>query len=267
MANADFCLNEGVELQDSHFLPKAIYKILRDDDEKNPNPWKLTPEAAVQTSKQITEYLLCSSCEQNLNKNGENWVLRHCLKSDSNFLIKEILDKKVADIIDPSDLSGTRIYYTLKIIEINIGALTYLASSVFWRGSIHAWNQDGTVPVPLGPYQERFRKYLNGEAAFPRHCFLWVLVRDGDKINCLTYAPIGQKKLTYWVYKFPIPGLAFFLFVGKCVPALYRNYCFVSGDSNPIIVTPDIEKHLLTDAVQMGLRGMARQQLAAGRKR
>jgi hypothetical protein len=72
----------GVELEDSHFLSAGIYRILRDDTEKNPNPWLLTKNATVQTSRQLKAHLLCRSCEERFTKNGENWVLRHCRQKD-----------------------------------------------------------------------------------------------------------------------------------------------------------------------------------------
>jgi hypothetical protein len=46
------CQNEGVELQRSHVLSAAIYRILRDDGRTpNPNPVVFTPEGRVQSSK------------------------------------------------------------------------------------------------------------------------------------------------------------------------------------------------------------------------
>jgi hypothetical protein len=69
-------------LEDNHFLSAGIYRILRDDNEKNPNPWLLTKKTAVQTSRQMTAPLLCGDCEQCFSKFCENWVLAHCLHKD-----------------------------------------------------------------------------------------------------------------------------------------------------------------------------------------
>jgi hypothetical protein len=65
-----------------HFLSAGIDRILRDDTEKNPNPWLLTQNARVQTSRQIKAHRLCRSGEERFSKNGENWVLRHCRQKD-----------------------------------------------------------------------------------------------------------------------------------------------------------------------------------------
>ena len=62
------CLQRVASLEDSHFLSAGIYRILRDDNEKNPNPWLLTKETAVQTSRQMTARLLCRDCEQRFSK-------------------------------------------------------------------------------------------------------------------------------------------------------------------------------------------------------
>ena len=186
------CLKTGVELQDSHFLSAGIYRILRDDNEKNPNPWLLTKDAAVQTSSQLKAHLLCRDCEQRLSKNGENWVLGNCRRKDGRFPLAEILAARKPDIASAGN--PTRIYYAANIPEIKIGALAYFAASIFWRGSIHPWNQDEAIPVRLGPFQERFRRYLMGEEDFPKDSILWVVVRDASGIDRLTYAPMGERK-------------------------------------------------------------------------
>ena len=41
------------DLQDSHLLPRAFYKLARSAGEKNPNPIVVTPIVAMKTSKQV----------------------------------------------------------------------------------------------------------------------------------------------------------------------------------------------------------------------
>ncbi len=241
------CLEDAVSLQESHFLSKGIYKVLRDDNEKNPNPWVLTGKTAFQTSRQMTAQLLCPSCEQRFSKHGENWVLKHCLRNNDSFSLASILASRTPDI--SSTTTTTRVYYASQIPEIDIPALAYFAASIFWRGSIYPWNDDGSIPVQLGPFREQFRQYLVGVASFPKDCSLWVVVRDGKEIARLTYAPIGERKGNFHVYKFPMPGFAFTLMVGKNIPVNYRKQCFIHGSGNPIVVTPLIEKFLENDAV------------------
>jgi hypothetical protein len=242
------CLRDGV-LQLSHLEPAGVYRILRDETEKNPNPWLLTKTAAVQTSRQTRAWLLCRDCEQRFSKNGENWVLAHCLKADRSFPLASILASRKPDL--SSAETTTKVHYTSQILEINIPALSYFAASMFWRASVHPWNRDGSFSVRLGPFEELFRKYLMGLADFPKPCSLWVAVREGGKIDRLTYAPIGERRGNYHVHKFPMPGLGFSLTVSKNLPTGYRNMCFVHGNGNPIIVTGVLEEGLLQDAVRI----------------
>lgn len=250
MERCKLCLQDVVKLEDSHFLSAGIYRILRDDSEKNPNPWLLTKKTTVQTSRQMTARLLCRDCEQRFSKFGENWVLGHCLHKDRSFPLASILASRTPDV--SSDKTTTRLYYASKIPEINISALAYFAASIFWRGSIHPWNDDGSIPVSLGPFQEQFRQYLMGLQAFPKDSSLWVVVREGTEIDRLTYAPIGKREGNFHVYKFPMPGLGFSLVVSKNIPQNYREKCFVHGPGNPIVVTTIIEKFLMDDVVKMG---------------
>jgi len=198
--------------------------------------------------------LLCWDCEQRFSRSGEDWVLKHCLHRDGSFPLASILASKTPDLSSPEN--PTRIYHASGIPEINISALAYFAASTFWRGSIHPWNDDGSIPVRLGPFQEQFRQYLMSLRAFPKDCSLWVMVRDGKEIDRLTYSPIGERKGNFHVYKFPMPGLAFSLVVSKNIPATHRERCFVHGPGNPVIVTTIIEKLLLNDAVRMRQRSL-----------
>jgi len=242
------CLEPVTSLQNSHFLPKGIYKRLRDKNEKNPNPWEISWKTAVQTSRQKTAPLLCLDCEQRFSKYGENWALGCCLQEDGRFPLASILASRTPDMWSWKTPT-TRIYYASKISEINIPALAYFAGSIFWRASVYPWSDDGTIPVLLGPFQEQFRAYLMGLKAFPKDCSLWVVVREG-KIDRLTYPPVGKRMGNFHVYRFPIPGLAFTLVVSKNIPANYREMCFVHGSGNPIIVTTLIDKLLEEEAVK-----------------
>ncbi|HYA88462.1 MAG TPA: hypothetical protein VEI57_15510, partial [Nitrospirota bacterium] len=125
------CL-EIKDLQDSHYLPKGIYKRLIEKNEKNPNPWNISSKAAIQTSRQLRSHLLCADCEQRFNKKGEKWVLENCLQGDDSYPLASILNLRRPDL--SSSNNPTKIYYASNIPEIDTSALTYFAASIFWRG-------------------------------------------------------------------------------------------------------------------------------------
>ena len=221
------CLNYFDRLEQSHYIPKGIYKRLRDVNEENPNPWAISPKGAVQTSYQMKAHLLCEDCEGLFNKKGEKWVLANCIQTDGVFPLFSILNSKNPDISFQRD--ATRVYFASKISEININALAYFAASIFWRGSIYSWNSDKSIPVSLGPFQEDFRQYLSGLKEFPKYSALWVIVRDGDifqdgdKVDKLTFAPYGKNNGITHSYNFTMPGIAFTLHTSRNIPANYQS--------------------------------------------
>ena len=149
------------------------------------------------------------------------------------------------------DKSTTRIYYASKIPEIDIAALAYFPASIFWRGAIHPWNDDGTIPVQLGPFQESFRQYLMGLRSFPNDCCLLVAVREGKQASYLMHPPTGERKGRFHVYNFPMPGFAFTLVVSKNIPAELSRKCFVRGPGNPVVVTSILESGLFDEAAKL----------------
>ena len=254
MPTCKLCLQSVAKLEDSHFLPAGIYRRLRDATAKNPNPVLLTPRGAVQTSEQITAHLLCWDCEQRFSKHGENWVLARCLQADGRFPLAAVLASRPPDASAVG--TSTRLYYAAGIPEIDIAAVTYFAASIFWRGAIHPWKTDGSVPVPLGQFfQEQLRQYLMGLQAFPQDYFsLWVVVREGKEIDRLTYEPAGNRIDKLHSYRFPMPGFCFILFVSKNVPARVTEKCFASGAGNPLIVTDVLEERLFNEGVALRRR-------------
>lgn len=241
------CLRQSVELRKSHFLPAAAFRILRDERLDNPNPYVITNRTLVQTSRQMTAPLLCHECEQRLEKNGENWVFKNCVQKDGSFPLDAILNLRPPDV----ESSTTKVYYAANIPEIDIAALVYFSASVFWRGSIHTWNDDRSIPVRLGPFQESFRAYLMGLAGFPRDCALSIALQHGPgKYQLLAYPPYGERKGNFHVYKFPMSGVGFSLIVSKNLPSHFRTGCLVHGPGNPIVKTTFLDAWLEQDAVK-----------------
>ena len=74
------CRNTG-ELRDSHLLPAASYKLSRIDSRSDPNPVVVSKRRSVTTSRQVSDYFLCSECEINspgmgkkdMGKRHETW--------------------------------------------------------------------------------------------------------------------------------------------------------------------------------------------------
>ena len=253
------CLIPGLELRGSHYIPKAVYRQLRDVTSSNPNPWSIDKATSVQTSRQLIAPLLCETCEGRFSKFGEDWVLRHFLKADGGFRLASILAVHKPTVY--ADGNATRVYLAGDIPEIDVASLTYFAASMFWRGSIHPWNDDGSVPVPLGPYAEPFRRYLQGDQEFPEDVALLLTVREGDEVSRLTATPVGKRQGSFRVYKFPMPGLAFAIAVGRGISDQARRFCFVHGVGHPIAVTPLLEEIVQQDAIRY-LQGHASRRAA-----
>lgn len=191
-------------------------------------------------------------------------MLKHFLKADGSFRLEALLQQKPPLV---SDQDKFRFHLAADVPEIDVRALSYFAMSVFWRGSIYPWNTDGSIPVPLGPYGERVRRYLLCHAAFPEDLALHVYVRDAKNLPKLLLEPTGGRFNGAWAYRFVVPGMMFVLYVGKAISAMLRQYCFVNGEANPLVVTtvhePFLEnlvRHLLQEAK---IRGAAERRCPA----
>lgn len=239
------CRRDGQDLQDSHFLPAGVYRVIRDETQGNPDPLKFSDNGVFQDSRQISDYLLCHECEQRLNKNGENWFLAYCWRK-RHFRLVSLLE-----VVDPQVIyRRIKIYHAASIPKLNVGALTYFPSSIFWRASVHKWEIAGSKGrgIELGPYEEQLRKYLMGEAEFPQDCVLWISVPENvTPIAGLSLTPYGGRKGGHHAYKLIVLGVGFHLLVGKQIPRQLREMCFVRGIRNPIYRTDMLEEAITQD--------------------
>ena len=213
------------DLQDSHFLPKAFFKLLlkrsKAAGQANANPVVFNKAVALQTSAQVTDYLLCSGCEDRFSKNGEKWMIENCWRASDEFRLRETLER-VEPICEWK--SGVRVFDGAAIGDANVAKLVYFAASVFWRGSTHEWRAiAGTKPLrlELGSLEDMLRRYLLGEADFPADSSLVVTVSSStdDGANELVLFPWkSNDENGLCQYRFVIPGVAFQLFAGEKIP-------------------------------------------------
>lgn len=245
------------ELRDSHYLPKAFYKRLRNPGEKNPNPILVTDAGKVATSKQVTDYLLCGECEDRFNRNGEKWVIANCWQAEDNF---PILSALLAAGPAWSGDAGFRVFVGRQIKGIDVDQLGYFGTSVFWRGATHQWSAIGKhLPTRLdfGPYTDELRLFLLGETEFPSNVVLSVSVNGSTKILPNEYAVLPFLKArtpAQRQYKLLVPGLGFELFVGKAIPASVRRMCVVRSPQGFLFTSDKMEEATLAEIAKLVLK-------------
>jgi hypothetical protein len=244
---------QSAKLIDSHLLPKALYRLIREPTLKNPNPFLVTRGRAVQTSAQLKRYLLCAVCEDLFNKNGESWVLKYCFRGGpmNRFRLRDLL---IATTPINSSTAGD-VLSTAAAPEIQRDKIAYFAASVFWRGAISDWPWQGQT-VPQMPLELSLRlsleNYLLGKTPFPKTCSLLVYVA-GDRIPPLAmHPPQSGNSGRLLECRFSIPGLRFSLLPTVPANALSLSSSpyhpvFLSQDQSRLLVEQTLSLRNLTD--------------------
>ena len=228
------CLEER-ELCDSHYMPAALYQIV------GGAPVVVTDTATIETGKQLSARLLCLECEQRFHENGEDWVLRHCVRPTEARLHQKL------QAAEP--LGGGH----HKVEGVDWQKLAYFAASIFWRGTACEWRSvakgGGSLRIDLGRITEPLRRYLLGEAEFPEDAALlvWVTVRL-PLVTAFTVPKMAGHYERVDTYQFLIPGLMFQLMVANTdegLPAEWREQCLVRGPGNVLRRSEAIDAELL----------------------
>ena len=227
---------QAAKLIDSHFLPKSLYKLIREPTLKNPNPFLVTRGRAVQTSTQLKRYLLCSGCEDRLKKIGESWVLNHCFRGGptNRFRLRDLL---IGITPISSNVAGD-VLSTVAAPEIQRDKIEYFAASVFWRAAVSDWPWQGQT-VPRMPLESTLRlaleNYLLGTATFPKTCSLLVYVASDVTPPLAMHPPQSGNSAGLTECRFSIPGLRFSL-----LPTVPANALSLSSEPyHPVFLSKD----------------------------
>ena len=241
--NCRLCRKQGVMLHDSHFIPAAIYKISRSPQQKNPHPIMVSASASMVTPRQASDHLLCTDCEERFEQGGESWIIPRCWHDENTFQLRADL---MAAGPTPQSEPDLILFEGAKIPAVSPDKLSYFAGSIFWRAAVHDWmiNGDTSQRLQFGPFAEAFRLYLLG-GQWPKHCALQVHVGNGmeEFRNGTTVFPhLNIKNDLMRFYYFTIPGITFYLFLGKRVhPPIFR-YCSATSPERFVFMSEAVDK-------------------------
>jgi hypothetical protein len=241
------CGNSG-DLVESHLeLPKFVYKRLRTEAAKNPNPVQISSGGGLkQTAAQQRLSLLCSDCDGGrFGKLGERWVAGACLQADSSFPLRDLV------LSAPFETDGisTAFFRTAKVPGLNHTALEYFAASMIWRAQFLPRN-----PISLGPYDPQFRDYLLGVGAFPKDATLVVAIRHRSNLTQVSHFVQEAAVEDRQSFSFYIPGLFFSLILESLpAPSLQRLACFVHAPDRIILDSDVVDQGLHERITQVTL--------------
>ncbi|MFZ0322302.1 MAG: hypothetical protein WAL56_24455 [Candidatus Sulfotelmatobacter sp.] len=231
-------------------MPRALYPLCGTDEY---DPVRLTKEFMLPTSRQTMDRLLCFDCEQNLNRNGESWLLPLLPTLGGPF---PLLDRLMKQLPFYSD-TALAAYASATNPEIDVPKLIHFAIGIFWKASVHSWLAGSDEPrIDLGEDGESLRLYLRGQADLPKNIALYVAVDSGPIRLPGILEPYQCSNPDFKNFCFFIPGMFFQLLIGAGVQERLAANCINANPRSPIIV----------EEVSKVVRGITREQSVAARK-
>jgi len=240
------CRAEGVALCYSDLMPKAVVRWVRmsaDPKDKNPNPIFVTDKFSNPINFRIAEHFLCPECEDLLNRCGETWTLHNAFRGGATFPLRDVLAQSPARV----SLDKARLIDARSLSGVDLPRLIHFAIGVFWKASARRWwALDHPTQLEFGPYEERFRRYLLGQQAFPERASLIVSISGNQAPHLGAIYPYGGGRLVQGPrqYRFAIPGMAFWLHVGQ-IPYVLRELC--AYHSGTVCLSPDLNEMFVRD--------------------
>jgi hypothetical protein len=214
------------DLQDSHLIPAAMYKYIRDPSKKNPNPVVVGRKVTATTSKQVTDYLLCAECEDHFNKNGENGMLKW-VWNGTRFPLGDRLA-----VAHQHYTFSNFLAFSGSSMGVNTDELAYFALSIIWRAAVHQWDTPfggKTHQLNLGAVEETIRQYLHGEAAFPVDVVVVATVCTDPGSIQVFYLPSPVSRIPGTSFSMLTLSVHFMVFIGSNMPPVMREMCCVKS--------------------------------------
>lgn len=229
------CVNNR-DLRDSHLMPRALYRMARGSGAKgNQDPHVLSAKGRKPSSHQIQDYVLCRECEERFNKNGENYVMRVVTKRTGQFPLLDML----TDIPTPLQGRNWTAYVAAQSPDIDRAKIAYFALSVFWRASVHTWEQESgeKTRINLGKkYNEEIRRYLLGETPIPKNANLLVAVCTDELSQKTFFVPGENDKVKDGSFGVMVRGLFFHFRITKTPAPWQARLSMVNTPHEPISV-------------------------------
>lgn len=243
---------KNAELQNSHLIPKWAYRRVCDVDAFGAKaPIHIAGGNAILSNRQTTRHLLCADCEQRFSR-CENYVA--WLTETDNGRIRLLANVTRHD-------TQRKILASLNE-NVDVAQIAYFAVSLFWRGCVM------TGACKLGPYEQRFRKYLLGTTKYlPEASISMGIFDQSPKVDARGWVsePASRKTPIGWLHGFLIAGLVFRCWVGKAVPTEWQRVSLVGHNSTnyvPIVKPEECADFLA--AAEMAGNAMRRGRLARG---
>ena len=166
-------------LCDSHLAPAGLYRYCKAAEL---GPVRMTANEIAVANVEVTAPLLCQECEDRLNRDGENWLLPKLATIDQKFPFYDLLVSVPPDTAE----DGSAAYACSRNDKIGFRKLTNFAIGVFWKASVHSWEEGKTTPlIELGKYREQFRLFLMRKGRFPERACLALGVTPPEKAAML----------------------------------------------------------------------------------
>jgi hypothetical protein len=235
--------HQSKDLQDSHFIGKAVYRRLGEDSLKNPFPILLGNRTMRQSSNQMRDYVFCFDCEQIFNVQGERWVHAH-LATVKGFPLFDLL-KAYTPVFGEGDYA---VYDAKAISGWDCEKLLHYGAGIFFKAGVHVWEAEGDkISINLGPELDELRRFVLGQAAFPADMALSISIAGNANPLLAAVSPVQVGADGFDQFQFYVPGIMYTFQVGKGIPADTHAMAFSSPTIKMVFVRDVSEqaKHFL----------------------
>jgi hypothetical protein len=231
------CLLEK-DLQDSHFVGKAVYKRLMEPSLDNPHPVIVTSDYAKQSTTQVRDFVFCFDCEQTFNHRGEAWMHRR-IATTAEFPLLDLFAQQTPLFAE----EGYKLYDGTRIPNLDCAALLHYGAGIFFKAAAHVWDCEGLpYGIDLGAHTESLRKFVLDGVDLPPDLVIGLSLASTPPRFLGFFPPVAMDDPECLKYKFYVSGVLYTLMVGNDIPMASRQHSFSLKGSKLIFLMDDVSE-------------------------
>lgn len=224
------------ELQDSHFVGKAVYKRLMEPSLDNPYPVIITSDYAKQSPTQVRDFVFCSDCEQIFNHRGEAWIHKR-IATTGKFPLLDLFVGQRPIVAE----NGYKLYDGTRIPGLDCAALLHYGAGVFFKAAAYVWDFEGlTTGIDLGTHAESLRKFVLDGVDLPPDVVIGLSLASTPPRFLGFFPPVAMDDPECVKYKFYVSGILYTLMVGHDIPKASRQRSFSVKGSKLVFLMDDV---------------------------
>jgi hypothetical protein len=227
------------ELQDSHFVGKAVYRKANAPELENPSPVAFSRDKAQQSSMQLRDFVFCFDCEQIFNNRGERWIHQR-IATTQDFKLLDLFTGQTPTVSQ----SDYKLFRCRDVSNLDCGAMLHYGAGIFFKAAVHKWVFEGDVTSYIEideEYVKALQSFVKNGVQLPQNILVVAGVASTKPRFLGFIPPVEMRASVGREFVFYVSGVLYWMKIGGHIDEAQGKISLSSSGYAFVFVNDDIE--------------------------